>query len=469
MPIPWFSVATHFKGLSEVHGVVSNPTIVEMFRVSGHPEVTDDETPWCAAFVGSCLRLSGYKSSGLLGARSYATFGEELSVPQRGTIVVFWRTSPQSGSGHVAFFDHDDGDHIYVLGGNQCDSVNVARFPKARVIGYRQPVETAPLPDSTLPNILTIDPANAPIHLIKPQVAAATPPLSPKASDALSEGTLGASVQSLQAALASRGFQIDIDGEFGPQTRVAVAGFQSQQGLPSTGLADDATLLHLGLSPAGGVIVAAPQAPPLPDLSRTEQLVEALLATVLTRQQQAASGASPSDEITRFLRMLAEARPDSGAVAPTAVTADQALQTLLRVATAAAAADGKIPAPEAASGGNAAQALQVLSALLSAGTAAAAKTTPAAPGAAAASIVLLSPIDAVLGGQALAGKKTALAVVAYAVLAIFQSVGVVGNATGADASTTGQVLTTLIGAFGALGGLAKIDRIVRALGVIAVK
>jgi uncharacterized protein (TIGR02594 family) len=469
MPIPWFSVATHFKGLSEVHGAVSNPTIIEMFRVSGHPEVNDDETPWCAAFVGACLRLSGYKSSGLLGARSYATFGQEVSAPQRGAIVVFWRTSPQSGSGHVAFFDHEDGDHIYVLGGNQCDAVSVARFPKTRVIGYRQPVEIAPLPDSTLPNILTIDPANAPIHLSKPQVAATeTAPLSPKASDALSEGAVGASVQSLQAALASRGFQIDIDGEFGPQTRIAVAGYQSQQGLPSTGVADDATLRHLGLSTASVSVVPTSQQPPLPDLSRTERLVEALLTTVLSRQQQAGNGASPSDEITRFLKMLAEAKTPGAAAATPADTA-QLLQTLLRVAAAAAAADGKSPAPDALSTGNTAQALQTLSTLLSAATSAAAKTTSAASGTTAASNVLLSPIDSVLGGQALAGKKTALAVVAYALLAIFQSVGVVGNATGADATTTGQVLTTLIGAFGALGGLAKVDRIVRALAVIAVK
>ncbi|WP_046867607.1 peptidoglycan-binding protein [Microvirga massiliensis] len=77
---------------------------------------------------------------------------------------------------------------------------------------------------------------------------------------------------------------------------------------------------------------------------------------------------------------------------------------------------------------------------------------------------VLSPIDRVLGGEALAGKKTALAVVAYAVLAILKTVGVVGAATPA-----GQIATVLITAFGALGGVSKIDRVIQTLGIMAAK
>ncbi len=88
------------------------------------------------------------------------------------------------------------------------------------------------------------------------------------------------------------------------------------------------------------------------------------------------------------------------------------------------------------------------------------------PGAAAgtANPPILSPIDNMLGGQALAGKKTALSIVAYAVLAILQAVGVVGAATPA-----GQIITVVITAFGALGGISKVDRIIQALGMIAAK
>ena len=67
------------------------------------------------------------------------------------------------------------------------------------------------------------------------------------------------------------------------------------------------------------------------------------------------------------------------------------------------------------------------------------------------------------------GKKTALAVIAYAFLSILQAMEQVGTATGATQSRTGQILTTLIAAFGGLGVTAKIDRVVQFLGLIAGK
>jgi hypothetical protein len=80
---------------------------------------------------------------------------------------------------------------------------------------------------------------------------------------------------------------------------------------------------------------------------------------------------------------------------------------------------------------------------------------------------ILSPIDNVLGGQAMVGLKTALAILAYAAMWIMQSVGVVGTATGPNASTTGQVLTALIAAFGGLGLTSKLDRGIQALSILA--
>src|SRR5262249_55085736 len=85
-------------------------------------------------------------------------------------------------------------------------------------------------------------------------------------------------------------------------------------------------------------------------------------------------------------------------------------------------------------------------------------------GAEAANAPILSPIDKALGGEALAGKKTALSVVAYVVLALLKAAGVVGAATPA-----GQIMTILITAFGALCGVAKVDRVIQSLGVIAAK
>jgi hypothetical protein len=80
---------------------------------------------------------------------------------------------------------------------------------------------------------------------------------------------------------------------------------------------------------------------------------------------------------------------------------------------------------------------------------------------------ILSPIDKLLGGEALVGLKTPMAIAAYAGLWILQALGQVGTATGDKATTTGQVLTGLIAAFGGLGLTAKIDRAVKGMSAIA--
>jgi uncharacterized protein (TIGR02594 family) len=429
MPTPWFSIATHLKGITEVHGSVDNPKIVEMFRVSGHPEIKDDETPWCAAFVGSCLRLSGYRSSGSLGARSYLRFGEDLGdKAQRGCIVVFWRGDPNAATGHVAFYDRDDGDNIVVLGGNQSDAVTAARYPKSRVLGYRWPIEMAPLPtDTSLPNILTVDPENAPAHLngAGSAIGESNGAHVARATEALAEGSIGPEVRALQEALARRGFQVGpIDGEFGPLTRAAVVSFQTTQSLSATGIADDATLRLLGMAAAVPIIVPAtgPAEPHLPVIKQgpstmqSQDILKILLDALVARQAPVAAPVTPSTTTPNTLQLI---------------------QVVL------AALTGRQPA----------------------GTQPAGVTTPAVP----TPPPVLSPIDNMLGGQMLAGKKTGLAIIAYAGMAILQAVGVAGTATGATATPTGQILTALIAAFGSLGMLAKVDRGTQMLSLIAGK
>jgi uncharacterized protein (TIGR02594 family) len=447
MSAPWFSVATHFKGTTEVHGSVDDPKILEMYRLAGHPEVEHDETPWCAAFVGACLSLSGYRGTESLLARSYHKFGQDLKQePRRGCIVVLWRGDPKASTGHVAFYDRDDGDHVVLLGGNQGDAVTTRSFPKGQVLAYRWPTETAPLPANTpLPNILTIDPGNAPPHLLNggPGAAAGLDlRREPRATDVLSQGSEGPDVRALQAALSARNFQVGpIDGEFGPLTQAAVASFQTVKGLPVTGSAGAATLQALGL---------APSAPPI-----------------------AVPGPRPFD-----LRVPAPAggggrmtiQPQS--MQPQAMQSQDVLKLLFdtliaqQAASAAAAPTTQAPAGSL----NTAQLLQtVLAALAAKQPPAAQPATPATSAPSDTVPPILSPIDSWMGGQALAGKKTALAVLGYTVLSVLQAVGVAGTATGTTATTTGQILTTLIAAFGGLGGLAKIDRVVKSIGVIAAR
>lgn len=155
MNAPWMLVANYLKGVTEATGAVTDPRIREMFRIAGFGDVQDDETPWCAAFVGACLRLSGLESSNRLNARSYFGFGDRLQAPRPGCIVVFWRESKNSEKGHVAFFDHEDSKQIYTLGGNQGDAVTISGYKKERLLGYFWP--TRPGPTATSPIIPNID------------------------------------------------------------------------------------------------------------------------------------------------------------------------------------------------------------------------------------------------------------------------------------------------------------------------
>ncbi len=116
--------------------------MVQWFADVGHSWVNDDETPWCAAFVGAMLKLSGYRFTGKLNARSYADTPSNTKVRERdakpGDIVVFTRGS-NGWSGHVGFFVKQTELSILVLGGNQNNEVNERWYTKSRLIGIYRP------------------------------------------------------------------------------------------------------------------------------------------------------------------------------------------------------------------------------------------------------------------------------------------------------------------------------------------
>lgn len=137
----WLVSARAQLGVREWKGKRHNPAIVAWFADAGHPEIKDDETANCAAFVGAHLERNGYPGSKSLAARSYEKWGEPCK-PKLGAIVVMWRGSPSSWQGHVGLYVGEDATHVHVLGANQGDAVTVARFPKGRVTAYRWPRST---------------------------------------------------------------------------------------------------------------------------------------------------------------------------------------------------------------------------------------------------------------------------------------------------------------------------------------
>lgn len=143
----WMDIAWAEQGQHEVSGTAANPRIAGYFREIGRADVVSDEIPWCAAFVGRCVHLSGISIEAIpperrLLARSFATFGTPLDAPRVGALCVISRGSDAS-QGHVGFVAGWTDDTIVLLGGNQADSVSTAQFSRNRIVALRWPAPAA--------------------------------------------------------------------------------------------------------------------------------------------------------------------------------------------------------------------------------------------------------------------------------------------------------------------------------------
>jgi uncharacterized protein (TIGR02594 family) len=135
----WAEVAFRelLSGVREIPGSEHNPRILEYHRAT-ELGASDDETPWCAAFVGWCLRMVFIQGSGRANARSYTAWGDACkAVP--GAVTVLWRGKPDGWQGHVGFLVGQENGKVLLLGGNQGDAVSVRSYPSNRVLGYRWP------------------------------------------------------------------------------------------------------------------------------------------------------------------------------------------------------------------------------------------------------------------------------------------------------------------------------------------
>lgn len=136
----WLLKAESYEGLQEIKGPQHNPEILDFWKSIKLGGIKNDETAWCAAFVGACLEKVGIKSTRSESARSYEKYGVKLEGPAVGCIVTFWRTNPNSHEGHVGYVEgKDKNGNLIVLGGNQADAVNKKPFSVTRVLSYSWP------------------------------------------------------------------------------------------------------------------------------------------------------------------------------------------------------------------------------------------------------------------------------------------------------------------------------------------
>ncbi|ELA08716.1 hypothetical protein MOMA_09161 [Moraxella macacae 0408225] len=146
--LKWIANARKLVGITEIKWAKHNPVIIGLWRsafeaVGQQPPAVfkNDETAWCGGFVGGVLADSGlgyHIPNAFPMARAWLKAGTKLDKPAYGCIVVFWRGTPKSASGHVGFVvGRDRKGNLMVLGGNQSDKVSIVPFATSRVLGYR--------------------------------------------------------------------------------------------------------------------------------------------------------------------------------------------------------------------------------------------------------------------------------------------------------------------------------------------
>lgn len=146
MEVTPYSMAARFKGIKEVVGREHNAQIVAILQ-RACARIKADEIAWCSAFVGYVCFLLGLPETKHLRARSWLKMGEgiDLMEARRGwDICVFNRADgPMNpyiidAPGHVGFFHSWGRGKVYILGGNQSNSVNVTPISQQRLLGVRR-------------------------------------------------------------------------------------------------------------------------------------------------------------------------------------------------------------------------------------------------------------------------------------------------------------------------------------------
>jgi uncharacterized protein (TIGR02594 family) len=141
--LAWIAEGLKLKGY---HEVKNNSLLRTWLRSDGKTLGDPSKFPWCGDFVETALKLGvpGLQLSAKLKenpywARNWATFGVNASHMPYGAVVVFERGS----GGHVGFAvgRSSDSKLIYVLGGNQSDTVSIAPIKAERLIAVRWPAE----------------------------------------------------------------------------------------------------------------------------------------------------------------------------------------------------------------------------------------------------------------------------------------------------------------------------------------
>ena len=137
----WIKYAEKEIGVKEVadDGDVNNPRILEYHAATGG--YSTDEPAWCASFACWCLTKAGVSNPMDPGVIKFSGFGKNLGVGTKGRpfygCIGIINTS--SKWGHVGFIVGMDKSSVFMLGGNQDNSVRISKYKISSVTAYLQP------------------------------------------------------------------------------------------------------------------------------------------------------------------------------------------------------------------------------------------------------------------------------------------------------------------------------------------
>lgn len=135
---PWLKAAIGEIGTKEIKGINNNPRIIE-YHKSTNLGALADEVPWCSSFANWCMEKAGIKGTGKANARSWLEWGNKITLPAFGCVVILARGNDPV-QGHVGFFvGFKNATEILLLAGNQSDQVCVQNFQLSKILGYRWP------------------------------------------------------------------------------------------------------------------------------------------------------------------------------------------------------------------------------------------------------------------------------------------------------------------------------------------
>ena len=138
-------------GIQEIVGKIHSPRILE-YQTTTAGKYTDDETPWCGAFISWVMKQAGIKHNVKVPerAKEWINFGYAVNEPTIGSIAVKSRV----GGGHVCIVvgKRKDGK-LLCLGGNQNNEVNITAYDKSVFESFRNITESPALVTASLDTV----------------------------------------------------------------------------------------------------------------------------------------------------------------------------------------------------------------------------------------------------------------------------------------------------------------------------